>query len=132
MMSRCPFRRDVGSPQVSDALSLPKGTQSFSTQPPDLRRLTLDHKSFALACPLALAGRPLYPILVHRLMDSVRPSSPRFVASPQLGFSSLTVASSREDFHRQDHSPCWAHHKKPPPVVPGRGFKCDSSKRGVT
>src|SRR5664279_4638770 len=96
MMSRRPFRHDVGSPQVR--------TQSFSTQPPDLRRLTFDHKSFAVACPLALVGSALYPILVHRLVDSIHPSSPRFVASPQLGFSSLAVASSREDFHLQDRA----------------------------
>ena len=50
---------------------------------------------------LALVGVASYPVLVHRLTVSVHPSSPRLVASPQLGFASLAVDSSREDFHLQ-------------------------------
>src|SRR3990172_3955971 len=57
---RRPFRREARSPQVR--------THSFITQPPDLRRLILDHKSFAVSCPLALIGTALYLVLVHRLM----------------------------------------------------------------
>jgi hypothetical protein len=72
-------------------------------QPPDLRRLTVDHKSFAVSCPLALIGIALYPILVHRLVDAIHPSSPQFVASSQLGFSTLAVASL-SDFHLQDRA----------------------------
>lgn len=38
---RRPFRHEVRSPQAR--------TQSFPAQPPDLRRLTVDHKSFTVA-----------------------------------------------------------------------------------
>jgi hypothetical protein len=82
-----------------------------------LRRLILDHKSFAVRCPLALIGTASYPVLVHRLAVSLHTSSPRSVALPQLCFTSLAVVSSRRDFHPQEcaHAgrttqkgpPCW-------------------------
>ena len=102
---------DPGSPQVR--------TQSFSTQPLGLRRLTVDHKSFAVRCPLALVGDASYPVLVHRLMDAIHPSSPRLVTSSQLGFTSLAVASSREDLHLQDRAHAGRTTKKAPGGLPG-------------
>ena len=93
-LRRRPFRRKARSPQVR--------TQSFTTQPPDLRSLILDHKSFAIFCSLALIGFALYPILVHRLAVSIHASSPHSVTLVQLRFTSFAVVSSRRDFHPQD------------------------------
>jgi len=67
-------------------------------------QLLVDYKSFAVMCLLALIGRASYPVLVHRLTVSVRASFPRSVTLTQLHFLSLAVASSREDFHLQDHT----------------------------
>jgi hypothetical protein len=93
-LHRRPFRHKARSPQVR--------TQSFTTQPPDLRSLILDHKSFAVLCPLALIGFAFYPVLVHRLMASIHASSPHSVALMQLRFTSFAVVSLRRDFHPQD------------------------------
>jgi hypothetical protein len=62
----------------------------------------LDHKSFAVTCPLALVDIALYPVLVHRLTASIHASSPHSVALMQLRFTSFAVVSSRRDFHPQD------------------------------
>jgi hypothetical protein len=91
---RRPFGHEVRSPQVR--------TQSFTAQPPDLRRLNLDHKSFAVLCLLALFGFAFYPVLVHWLADSLHASSPHSVSLMQLRFVSFAVVNSREDFHLQD------------------------------
>jgi len=93
-LRRRPFRHEARYPQVR--------TQSFPAQPPNLRRLILDHKSFAVACPLALIGNASYPVLVHRLAVSIHTSFPQSVALPQLRFTSFAVVSLREDFHLQD------------------------------
>ena len=45
---RRPFRHQARSPQAR--------THSFAARPPDSRRLTFDHESFAVAWPLALLG----------------------------------------------------------------------------
>jgi hypothetical protein len=79
-------------------------TRSFTTQPPDLRHLSFDHESFAIFGSLALLGTALYPILVHRLVVSLRTSSPRSVTLTQLYFTSLAMVSSREDFHLQERA----------------------------
>ena len=96
LLLRRPFRREARSPQVR--------TQSFPAQPPDLRRLSLDHKSFAEHCPLALLGTAFYPVLVHRLAVSLLASFPHSVTLVQLRFASLTVVSLREDLHLQDRA----------------------------
>src|SRR5439155_22856796 len=93
---RRPFGHEARSPQVR--------TRSFTAPPPDLRRLTLGHKSFAVHCLLALISVASYPILVHRLAVSLHASFPRSVALAQLHFASFAVASSREDFHLQDRA----------------------------
>jgi hypothetical protein len=93
-LHRRPFRQKARSPQVR--------TQSFPAQPPDLRSLILDHKSFAIYGSLALIGFALYPVLVHRLTVSIHASSPHSVALMQLRFTSLAVVSLRRDFHPQD------------------------------
>ncbi len=64
--------------------------------------LRFGHESFAVFGPLALLGSALYPILVHRLAASLHASFPRSVALAQLRFTSLAVASSREDLHLQE------------------------------
>jgi len=66
--------------------------------------LRLDHKSFAVSRPLALLGSALYPILVHRLADSLHASSPRSVTLPQLHFASFAVVSLRRDLHPQEYA----------------------------
>jgi len=93
---RRPFSREAGYPQAR--------TPSFRSQPPDLRRLSFDHESFAVTCPLALPSVASYPVLVHRLAVSLHASSPRSVALTQLRFASLAVVSSREYLHFQDHA----------------------------
>ena len=93
---RRPFRHKARSPQVR--------TRSFTAQPPDLRRLSLDHESFAVIGLLALLGTASYPVLVHRLTASLHASSPRSVTLTQLRFTSFAVVNSREDFHLQDRA----------------------------
>ena len=108
--SHCrPFRHQARSPQVR--------THSFIAQPPDLRRPTLGHKSFAVSCPLALGGNALYPVLVHRLTIY----APRFL--PTLG---RPYAVALHFAHCDQLAgglappgvrPCWAHKKKPTSTV---------------
>ncbi len=103
--SHCrPFRHQARSPQVR--------THSFIAQPPDLRRPTLGHKSFAVSCPLALGGNALYPVLVHRLTIY----APRFL--PTLG---RPYAVALHFAHCDQLAgglappgvrPCWAHMQK--------------------
>jgi hypothetical protein len=112
-LRRRPFRHEARYPQVR--------TQSFPAQPPNLRRLILDHKSFAVACPLALIGNASYPVLVHRLAVSIHTSFPQSVALPQLRFTSFAVVSLREDFHLQDCAHAGRTSNKYPPAKPG-GF----------
>ena len=96
VLPRRPFSHEARSPQVR--------TRSFSTQPPDLRRLSLDHKSFAQRCPLALLGTASYRVLVHRLAVSLHASFPHSVTLMQLRFASFAVTNLREDFHLQDRA----------------------------
>ena len=91
---RRPFSRKARSPQVR--------TQSFPARPPDLRRLELDHESFAVTCPLALPGVASYPVSVRRPAASLHASFTRSVALAQSRFASLVVVNSWEDFHLQD------------------------------
>ena len=64
--------------------------------------LRLDHKSFAVASPLALLGSAFYPILVHRLAAALHASSPHSVTLVQLRFASLAVINSWRDLHPQE------------------------------
>src|SRR5665647_3556035 len=88
------FRCKARSPQVR--------THSITAQPPNLRRLSLDHESFAVSCTLALLGNAFYPVLVHRLAASLHASSPRSVTLPQLRFTSFAVINLRWDLHPQE------------------------------
>ena len=100
-LHRRPFRHEARSPQVR--------THSFIAQPPDLRRLTLGHKSFAVICPLALVRTAFYLVLVHRLAIY----APRFL--PTLGHPHAVALH----FAHCDQlagglappgvRPCWAH-----------------------
>src|SRR5690606_26586150 len=62
----------------------------------------LDHKGFAVSCPLALLGSAFYPVLVHRLAVSLHASFPHSVALMQLRFASFAVINLREDLHLQE------------------------------
>ena len=103
---RRPFRHKARSPQVR--------TQSFTAQPPDLRCLNFDHKSFAVACLLTLFGFASYPVFVHRLTVSLHASSPHSVTLMQLRFASSAVVNLREDFHLQDCAHAGRTNKKSP------------------
>ena len=94
MSPRRPFSHKARSPRVK--------THSFTAQPPGLRRLSLDHESFAELCPLALLGNAFYPVLVHRLAVSLHASSPQSVTLMQLRFASFAVINLRWDFHPQE------------------------------
>jgi hypothetical protein len=69
-----PFRRKARSPQIRHT--------PFTARPPDLRRLTLDHESFAVTCPLALIGVASDPVSVRRPAASLHASFPRSVTLP--------------------------------------------------
>src|SRR5690606_15216216 len=77
-------------------------TLSFTAPPLDLRRLGLDHRSFATHCSLAPPGVASDPVLVHRPAVSLPASFPRLVALPQLRFASIGMVSFRRDLHPQD------------------------------
>ena len=95
ILLRCPFRHKSRSPQIR--------TQSIPAQPPDLRCLNLDHKSFAVICQLTLLGIASYPVFVHWLTVSLH-TLPSHTRSPlcQLHFASFAVINLREDSHLQD------------------------------
>ena len=99
--ARRPFSHEARPPQVR--------TRSFPAQPPDLRRLSLDHKSFAERCPLALLGSASYPVLVHRLADF----APRFL--PTLGrphavaLRFVRCGQLTGGLPPPRSRPCWAH-----------------------
>src|SRR5690606_36194412 len=82
-LRRGPFRPEARSPQVR--------TRPFSARPPDLRRLSLDHRSFAVSCPLAPLGVASYRVLVHRPTDY----APRFL--PTVGRPSAVALRSDWD-----------------------------------
>lgn len=65
---------------------------SFTARSPGLRRLSLDHRGFAVVCPLAPLGVASYPVFVRRPAASLRASFPRSVALPQLRFASMRVS----------------------------------------
>ena len=94
--------------QPQGEISPGKGTRPFTAQPPHLRRLALGHKSFAVACLLALAGAASNAIRVPRLTvyapRFLHASSPRSVALTQLRFTCLAVASSAGDLHPEDRA----------------------------
>lgn len=97
----------VASSRVVEELDVVEHVRTFTAQPPDLRRLSLDHESFAVRCPLALLGTASYPVLVHRLAASLHASSPHSVTLMQLRFASFAVVSLWEDFHLQDGAHAW-------------------------
>jgi len=101
-------------------------TQSFTAQPPDLRRLILDHESFAVYGPLTLIGIAFYPVLVHRLTVSLHASFPRSVTLTQLRFTSFAVVNSREDLHLQDRAHAGRTIKKSIRLAPN-GFFSDNA-----
>ena len=79
--ARRPFRREARSPQVR--------TLSFAARSPDLRRLSLDHRGFAVICPLAPLDVASYPVLC----SSTRGFAPRFL--PTVGRPSAVARSLR-------------------------------------
>ena len=99
-----PFRRQARSPQVR--------TLSFTARPPDLRRLGLGHRGFAVLCLLPARRR-----LVSGSCPSARGFVPGFL--PTLGrpravavrfaFDGLITGGLSPPRQR----PCWAHIKKP-------------------
>ena len=74
-------------------------TLAFPARPPDLRRLTFGHESFADSCPLALVGVAFYPISVRRPAGSFPASFSAGLATVTLRFPWVPVTKSPEDFH---------------------------------
>ena len=101
---RRPFRREARSPQVR--------TRSFTAQPPDLRRLSLDHKSFAVSLP----ARPARHRLISGSCPSARGFAPRFL--PTLGrphavaLRFVRCGQLTGGLPPPRSRPCWAHTKK--------------------
>ena len=106
-----PFRRDARSPQVR--------RPPFTARPPDLRRLILDHESFAVVCPLALIGTASNPVSVRRPAVSLHASFPRSVTLPQLRFASIAMVSFWEDFHLQGVPHAGRTNNEPPDFFGG-------------
>ena len=96
-----PFRCEAGPPQVRVALL--HHTTAASTP------LALDHKSFAIECPLALTSHALYAIRVPRLVIY----APRFL--PTLGYPHAVALhfircdQLMEGLAPTGVRPCWAH-----------------------
>ena len=101
---RHPFRREAGRPQVRAALL--HHTVAASTP------LRLDHKSFAVLCPLALLGSAFYAVLVHRLVIY----APRFLST--VDYSSAVAlhfahcGQLATGLSPAGVRPCWAHKVK--------------------
>ena len=88
---RRPFRHEARSPQVR--------TSTIDPRLSDLRRRALAtgaSRSFARS---PRSSAPRIRFLFISPQSSLRASSPRSVALPQLRFASLTLACSRKDFH---------------------------------
>ena len=74
---------------------------AFPARLPDLRRLTLGRKSFAIRCPLALVGTASDPVLVHQPAGSLAASFSPPLAVGALRFAWVATTSSPEDSHLQ-------------------------------
>ena len=109
-----PFRCKARSPQVRHP--------PFTARPPDLRRLILDHESFAVVCPFALIGAASNPVSVRRPAVSLHASFPRSVALPQLRFASIAMASFWEDLHLQGVRHAGRTNDEPPDFSGGSGL----------
>jgi hypothetical protein len=122
-LARGPFRPEARSPQVR--------TRPFPARPPDVRRLGLDHRSFAVVCPLAPLGAASNRVLVHRPAVSLPASSPRSVALPQLRFTSIRMVSSRRELHPQGRAHAGRTKARGPPPCgdgPRRDTRAASQK----
>ena len=108
---RRPFRREAGRPQVRAAL-LHHTTAAFTPR-------RLDHKNFAVRCPLALLGSAFYAVRVPRLMiyDSRFLPTVDYSSAVALHFArcgQLTAGLSPTGVR-----PCWAHNEKGRPAYAG-------------
>jgi hypothetical protein len=111
---RRPFRRKARPPRVRPS--------AFAARPPDLRRLSLGHESFAVICPLALLGSASYPVPVRRPAASLPASFTPASRSNALRFASLAVTSSREDFHLQVDAHAGRTNKTRPALASRAGY----------
>jgi len=71
-----------------------------------LRRLSVDHRTFAVIGPLAPLGVASDLVVVHRLAISLHPSAVA-VCFDQDGLLSAVLAPARQ-------RPCWAHKSEKP------------------
>ena len=90
---RRPFRHEARSPQVR--------LVAFSARPPDLHRLSLGRRGFAVRCPLASPGDASYPVSVRRPADALAPSFSPPLAVGTLGFAWFATTCSPKDSHLQ-------------------------------
>jgi len=73
----------------------------------------LDHKSFAVSCPLALLGSAFYPILVHRLAAYAPRFLPTFSHPHAVALHFVRCDQLTAGLAPAGVRPCWAHQKKP-------------------
>ena len=75
---------------------------AFPAQSPDLHRLSLGRKSFAVRCPLALLDNAFYPVPLRRLAVSLAASfSATLTGGFALRFAWVATTNSPEDLHLQ-------------------------------
>ncbi len=104
---RRPFRHKARRSQVRP--------HSFITQPPHLRHLILDHKNFAVSCPLVLIGNAFYAVLVHRLMIYDLRLLPTLGCPHAVALHFAHCGQLAGGLAPPEVRPCWAHIKKPEP-----------------
>jgi hypothetical protein len=109
VLPRRPFNHKARSPRVR--------THSFTARPPDLRRLILDHKSFAELRPLALIAPPCIRFLF--IGPQLRSTLPPHGRSPFRSCASLrSLWSARERTFTSKSAPVPGA-RNYPPAKPG-------------
>ena len=117
--SRRAFTHKARSPQVR--------THSFITQPPHLRRLTFDQKSFAVFGPLALIGTAFYVVLVHRLMICAPRFLPTIGRPHAVALRFARLGQLAAGLAPAGVRPCWAHQRQTPPKGRSLPWFCQGS-----
>ena len=86
----------------------------FAARPPDLRRLILDHESFAVVCQLALIGTASNPVSVRRPAVSLRASFPRKGRPSAVALRFNRYGQLSGGLAPPRCTSCWSHKRKPP------------------
>src|SRR5262249_5525439 len=93
---------------------------AFTARPPDLPPRSLMTSDFAIMRSLVRPGRPLYPVLVHRVAALLHASFGPHLAATPLRFANPSPPSGWiEDFHPQAVDHARHTHKNPGLAKPG-------------